>query len=155
MAEKPGGGVIARFKCRARSEGYASFQFVSSMIALAGMVASQVGHNPAFAVLLTALIVGLVAVFAVIRPMTDSVCTVREDGIEVVAASGRGRSRFLRWREISRFSWSPGGPTGGKVYIYPRGPLSVLRREVIETLTLSDYNLLFNLLASRTLAVSA
>jgi len=150
VGETPGEDEIAEFRCKARSEGYASLQFISTMIALGGMVASQIGQNPTYAVLLLALIIALGATISILRPRTASVCTVSKEGIKIVAESGRGRSRFLKWRDISRFSWSGGGEAGGTIYIYPKGLFSVLRREVIETLRLSDFNLLFNALTTRT-----
>ncbi len=41
------------------------------------------------------------------------------------------------------------GMKAGRIYLYPRGALGLLRREVVQPLARSDHSLLFNLVSSR------
>ena len=100
--------------------------------------------------ILIAILPALAPLVATLFPKTKSKCTVSENGIRITPYKPRkSRGRFLPWLRLSRFSAKPMGLKGGRIYLYPRGPFGVLRREVIEPLEMSHYYLLFNQVSSR------
>jgi len=149
----PEGKVLASFECKSASVASVSSAVFAAFLALAAGLASDFGSEPVVVAIIfiaIALVEVLSPFLATLLPATRSVCTVKEAGIFLKPATAQNtRGRFLAWSGISRFSSKDLGMKGGRIYLYPKGALGLLRREVIQPLALSDYSLLFNVVSSR------
>ncbi len=148
---EPEGRELASFECRARSESISRAVLPGGM-AIFAAIASSLSDPDIMVVLLViiALLPVIAAIVSTLFPRTPSMCTITENGIRLKALKpAKARSRFLPWRNLARFSSKPLGFKGGRIYLYPKGPFSFLRREVIEPLQMSDFQLLFNYVSTR------
>ncbi len=155
MEKDPQGRELASFECKAKSGGnslhrslLAHYKHHSCM----ALIVSQSKSNPDLvsSMLVSVAIISVIGALTGLLPGTRSICRVTEGGIRLRPVKARcGRGGFIKWRDLSRFSSKSLGLEGGRIYLYPRGPLSILRRVVIETLKLSDYQLLHDLVSSR------
>jgi hypothetical protein len=152
-----GGGkeerVIASFECRAKGSGGVARNLIPTLMAMVALLGSQFESNPeliiAFFVLL-GVVASVAPVLVTMLPRTKTTCTLTDSGIGLKAVKPpKSRVRFYRWRNLARYSAKPMGVKGGRIYLYPKKPLAIFRREVIETLNLADYQVLYNMVASR------
>jgi len=152
-ARAPEGRAIASFECKTASAASVSSAVFVAFLALAAALASNLGSEAgavAMIFIAVALVEVLTPLLATLVPATRSVCTLTETGILLRPARAEAsRGRFLAWSGISRFSSKDLGMKAGRIYLYPRGALGLLRREVVQPVALSDYSLLFNLVSSR------
>jgi len=148
--KEPEGREIASFECKSSSESTAMATIPGS-IAVFGALASSLGEQVYVVLLL--VIAGLfpvvIALVGSMIPRAKSRCSIKENGIGIKPLSGRSKGRFLPWRGLSRFSSQALGMKGGRIYLYPKGPFSLLRRVTIEPIAMSDYQLLYNHVSSR------
>ena len=152
MEKDPQGRELALFECKAKSGGTVFIGVFSSIIAALALIVSQSKSNPdlVFSMLVSVAIISVIGALTGFLPGTRSICRVTEGGISLRPVKARyGRGGFIKWRDLSRFSSKSLGLEDGRIYLYPRGPLSILRRVVIETFKLCDYQLLHDLVSSR------
>lgn len=150
--QKIEGREIASFECRARSESISKTALPGAM-GIFAFIASGLSSNPDYIVIffvIIALLPVIAPIISTLFPRTRSICTIKEGGIRLKPVKPKNaRGRFLKWRDLSRFSAKSMGLNGGRIYLYPKGLFSFLRRDVIEPLNMSDYHLLFNYVSSR------
>ena len=148
--KEPEGREIATFECKSSSES-AAMATIPGSLAILGALASSLDHPSLVVVLviLAGLLPLIISLATSLAPRTKSTCTIKEMGIKLKAISPRSRPRFLPWRGLARFSSKPMGMKGGRIYLYPKGPLGLLRRVTIEPAKMSDYQLLYNHVSSR------
>ncbi len=146
------GCEIGSFECRTGGESV-SRAFLPAILAIIAGITSAGGQYHELIIILfiaLALLPVLVPLVGSAFPRTRAMCVVREGGIRIrPLKSPTARARFLTWSSMERFSAKPAGLVGGRIYLYPKGLLSVLRREVIQTLSMADYQLLFNHVSTR------
>lgn len=138
------GEEIASLKCKANSGGASWSGLIPGLLALYALIESQ-SRNGLFVLLAVLLISTLASLLPALLAKTKSKLIITQAGIRIQPLkSESSQGRFLPWTRVSHFSSNPMGNKGGRIYLYPKGPFGVLRRWVIETFNLFDYQLLFN-----------
>jgi len=138
------GEEIASFECRANSGGASWSGLIPGLLALYALVGSQ-SRSGLYALLAVLLISTLASLLPAFLAKTKARLIITQGGIRIQPLKSKdSQGRFLPWGKMSHFSSDPMGTKGGRIYLYPKGPFGALRRWVIETLNLFDYQLLYN-----------
>ena len=152
MEEKDAGRRIASFECKASSASATYAKVVPSLLAMVGLIASQLGEQPMLiaGILIAVALVSLIAPAVYSGFASDSMCILMEGGIRLEPTKkSQGKPRVLRWEEIGRYQSKENMEGGGKIVLYPKKALSFFRRETIIVDDMSNYLLLYNHVASK------
>ncbi len=152
MKEENEGERIASFPCKASNTGDAVSKVFPSLLALLGVIGSQIAGNPNLLLLLVlgAASVSVLIPLLLMRRGRDARCIIKEKGIRIEPVNaGNEKAFFVKWDEISRFESSNESHGGGVLTFYPDKFPGFLRKIRIRIEDMSDYLQLYNYASSR------